>query len=72
MEPTLASFLQGLEEATEFAKAYRFEMTDDYRSLIEQVEALPRNQSGADKSGRWLGGCRRWNAAAGHRVASRP
>ena len=23
--------------------------------LIERVEAMPRNQSGADKSGRWIG-----------------
>jgi hypothetical protein len=46
---------KALDEATEFARTFRFEMTDDYLALIEQVEALPRNQSGSDKSGRWLG-----------------
>lgn len=29
-----------------------FRMTDDYRRWIEEIEALPENQSGADKS--WL------------------
>jgi hypothetical protein len=51
----LQRVLRGLERAREFAKSYRFHMTDEYRALIAQVEALPRNQSGADKSGRWLG-----------------
>ena len=46
---------RALDEAAEFARTFRFEMTDDYLALIERVEALPRNQSGADKSGRWLG-----------------
>lgn len=44
-----------IREAEEFARTYVFEMTDDYRALIERVEALPRNQPGADKSGRWIG-----------------
>jgi hypothetical protein len=43
------------EESEEFSRTYRFEMTDEYRALIARVEAMPRNQSGADKSGRWLG-----------------
>lgn len=47
--------LRGLDEACAFAKSFRFEMSDEYRALIAQVEALPRNQPGADKSGRWLG-----------------
>ena len=47
--------LQALDDAVEFARTYRFELTDDYVALIEQVESLPQNQSGADKSGRWLG-----------------
>jgi hypothetical protein len=51
----LERVLRGLEKAREFAESYRFEITDEYRILIAQVEALPRNQSGADKSGRWLG-----------------
>jgi hypothetical protein len=44
--------LAGVEE---FARTYRFEMTDEYRAMITQVEAMPQNQSGADKSGRWAG-----------------
>ncbi len=55
MDPELERCLAGLREAAEFAKTYRFEMTDDYRSLIARIEALPQNQSGADKSGRWRG-----------------
>jgi hypothetical protein len=51
----LEDILRGLEEAAEWAKTYRFEMTDDYLALIERVEARPENQSGADKSGRWRG-----------------
>ena len=51
----LERVLRGLEQAKEFAKSYRFQMTDEYRALIAQVEALPRNQPGADKSGTWLG-----------------
>jgi hypothetical protein len=51
----LQRVLRGLERARAFAKSYRFQMTEEYRGLIAQVEALPRNQSGADKSGRWLG-----------------
>jgi hypothetical protein len=53
MEPTLADALRGLEEATEFAKSYRFELTDDYVALIARVEAMPQNQSGSDKTGIW-------------------
>ena len=55
MEPELTRALRALEEAAEFARTYRFELTAEYLSLIEAVEAMPRNQSGADKSGRWLG-----------------
>jgi hypothetical protein len=51
----LERVLRGLEKARQFAESYRFEISDEYRTLIAQVEALPRNQSGADKSGRWLG-----------------
>jgi hypothetical protein len=55
MAGDLKRVLRGLEEAKEFARTYRFEMTDDYRALIERVEAMPRNQSGADRSGAWVG-----------------
>jgi hypothetical protein len=57
MDPDLERkrVLRGLEEAAEFAKTYRFEMTEDYLALLARVEAMPQNQSGADKSGRWRG-----------------
>jgi hypothetical protein len=51
----LERVLRGFEKAVEFARTYRFEMTDDYRALIARVEAMPRNQSGADKSHASLG-----------------
>lgn len=50
MEGDLNRVLRGLEAEREFASSYRFEMTDDYLSLLAQVEALPGNQPGADKS----------------------
>ena len=55
MNPDLARALEGLEDAADFLKTYRFELSDEYLSLIAAVEAMPRNQSGSDKSGRWLG-----------------
>jgi hypothetical protein len=55
MADDLERVLRGLEEAKEFARTYHFEMSDDYRALIARVEAMPRNQSGADRSGRWIG-----------------
>ena len=61
MDPDLERVLRGLEEAADFAKTYRFEMTEDYIELIARVEALPTNQTGADKSGRWRGGRGRWD-----------
>jgi hypothetical protein len=53
----LERVLRGFEKAQEFARTYRFEMTGGYRLLIERVEAMPRNRSGADKSGPWIGSC---------------
>jgi hypothetical protein len=55
MDPEVERLLKGIEEAAEWARTYRFELTEDYLALIERVEALPRNQSGADRSGRWRG-----------------
>lgn len=55
MDPELERCLAGLREATEFARTYRFEMTDEYLSLIARVEAMPQNQSGSDKSHVWPG-----------------
>ncbi|MGH9254138.1 MAG: hypothetical protein ACRD3C_06165 [Vicinamibacterales bacterium] len=55
MDPELERALRGLEEAAEFARTYRFELTEDYLALIARVEAMPQNQSGADKSAVWRG-----------------
>jgi hypothetical protein len=55
MDAELERALRALDEAAEFAKSYRFEMTEDYLALLARVEAMPSNQSGADKSGRWRG-----------------
>ena len=53
MDQDLERVLRGLEEAAEWAKTYRFEMTADYLALLAHVEALPQNQSGTDKSWVW-------------------
>lgn len=53
MKSTLENGLRILAEATEIAKSIRIELTDDYLDLIARVEAMPRNQSGADKSDVW-------------------
>ena len=42
-----------LAEATELARNIRVDLTDEYLQLIAAVEALPQNQSGADKSWVW-------------------
>ncbi len=55
MDPELERALRGLEEAAEFARTYRFELTPEYLELIARVEAKSENQSGADKSGAWSG-----------------
>jgi hypothetical protein len=55
VQPDLAAVLRGLEEATAFARTYRFEIDAEYLRLIERVESLPENRPGADKGGRWLG-----------------
>jgi len=53
VSPELEKALRGLDDAAEFARTYRFEMSAEYVALIARVEALPQNQTGADKSGRW-------------------
>jgi hypothetical protein len=50
---TLEDALRGLDEAFEMAKSIRVEFDDVYRRLIAIVEAMPRNQAGADKSYVW-------------------
>jgi hypothetical protein len=56
VDPTLPKVLRGLDEATVFARAYRFEMTKDYLALVARVEGLSQNQSGSDKSQVWRAG----------------
>ncbi len=35
--------LRKLDDAREFARTFRFEITDAYRALIAAVEAMPAN-----------------------------
>ena len=49
----LEDMLRALREAPEEARSLGIELTDDYLELIAQVEALPDNQSGSDKSHVW-------------------
>ena len=53
MDSELEPALRGLDDAVEFAQSYHFEMTEDYLALLAQVEAMPGNRSGSDKSGVW-------------------
>ena len=53
MGPTLEDGLRALAEATELAKNIHIDLTPEYLRLIAVVEALPQNQSGADKSWVW-------------------
>ena len=55
MSDDLERVLQGLRDAQEFAKSYRFQMTDDYLALIARIEALAENQPGANKVDHWEG-----------------
>lgn len=53
MENTLEDGLRCLAEAAEQARHIRIELTDEYLERIARVEAMPRNQDGADKSYVW-------------------
>jgi hypothetical protein len=53
MKPTLEDGLRALDEAAELARSIRIELDDEYLRAIAFAEALPRNQSGADKSWVW-------------------
>jgi hypothetical protein len=61
-----------LQEASELAANVRVELTDWYVRLIEAVEALPENQTGADKSGRWHNGRSYRRLYDGARLVERP
>ena len=53
MKTTLDDGLRALAESSELAKSIRIELDDGYLRAIAIVEALPENQSGADKSWVW-------------------
>ena len=53
MHPTLEDGLRALREAAEHAPFIRTDLDDDYLRAIALAEALPTNQSGADKSWVW-------------------
>lgn len=53
MPNTLEDGLRALRESAEQASSIRIEIDDEYRRAIRLVEALPQNQSGADKSWVW-------------------
>ena len=55
MKSTVEDGLRILREAAEQAAQIRIELTDDYLALIAQVEVMPQNQAGADKSERLNG-----------------
>jgi len=55
MRPTVEDGLRALSEATDLSRQLRVELSAEYIRLIERVEALPQNRSGAEKSNRWLG-----------------
>jgi hypothetical protein len=50
MHSTIDDALRALQEAAEQAPSIRIELDDSYLHAIAAVEALPQNQSGADKS----------------------
>jgi hypothetical protein len=53
MKTTLEDGLRALAESAELAKSIRIELDEDYLRAIAIVEAMPENQSGADKSWVW-------------------
>ena len=53
MAITLDDALRMLDEAAEQAKSIRIELDEEYLRLIARAEALPQNQSGADKTCVW-------------------
>jgi hypothetical protein len=53
MRSTLEDGLRALGEAAELAASIRIEVDEEYQRLIALAEALPQNQSGADKTWVW-------------------
>jgi len=59
VKSTVEDGLRILRQAAEQAARIRIELTDDYLALIAQVEAMPQNQGGVDKTER-VNGSRRY------------
>ena len=59
MKSTVEEGLRILREAAEQAAQIHIELTDDYRELIAQVEAMQENRDGADKS--WVARLLDWS-----------
>jgi hypothetical protein len=53
VESDLERGLRILDEAYEQSKSIRIDLDGDYRRAIALAEALPQNQSGADKTWVW-------------------
>ncbi len=53
MDLTVEAALKALQAAAEKAASIRIELDEAYLRAIATVEALPQNQSGADKSWVW-------------------
>jgi hypothetical protein len=47
--------LKAIRESAELAEAIRIELSSEYLQLIAFTEAMPENQSGAEKPSRWRG-----------------
>jgi hypothetical protein len=51
--PTLEDALRSLDESVALAESITIDLDEEYLRAIAIVEALPENQSGADKSWVW-------------------
>jgi len=53
VDPEIEAVFRMLDDVAEEAKSIRIDIDDDYLHAIELAEALPENQSGADKTWVW-------------------
>ena len=53
MDSELEAVFRMLDDAVEQAKSIRIEVDEEYVRAIELAEALPSNQTGADKTWVW-------------------
>jgi hypothetical protein len=53
MNPTIDDALSALRDAAQQARSIRIELDEAYLLAIAAAEALPQNQSGADKTWVW-------------------